>query len=221
MREKLGTVGLVLALTPGLASAQTTPAQPAPNQGQGQTAPAGSGGADGPKAPAYSGPQGSSYSDKKATGGGGAAPIHRVRVRKGAPVATLPGFEQLPDGGSRLFVDLTTQVPVEERRTASSVTYVLKGAQVTHYNNTNALVTVHFNTPVFRARLVPSGADLLFVIELRDPKAAPAYKMSAKGQGGILTVDFGKGEYVPTAQAAPLQDDNNNTNNTIDAKQPK
>ncbi len=220
MREKLGTVGLVLALTPGLASAQTTPAQPAPNQGQGQTAPAGAAAAEAPKTPAYAGPQGSSYSDKKPTGGSSTAPIHRVRVRKGAPVATLPGFEQLPDGGSRLFVDLTTQVPVEERRTAGSVTYVLKGAQVTHHNNTNALVTVHFNTPVFRARLVPSGADLLFVIELRDPKAAPAYKMSARGQGGILTVDFGKGDYVPQQQAAPLQDDNNGTN-TSDAKQPK
>jgi hypothetical protein len=205
MREKLGTVGLVLALTPGIASAQT----PAPQnvggaQPAGQTAPASSAAADAPKAPSYSGPNGYGYSDKKPTGGG--APVHRVRVRKGAPVATLPGFEQLPDGGSRLFVDLSTQVPVEERRTANSVTYVLKGAQVTHHNNTNALVTVHFNTPVYRARLVPSGSDLLFVIELRDPKAAPAYKMSAKGQGGILTVDFGKGEYVPQQ---PLQDDNN------------
>jgi len=176
-------------------------------------APAAAGSADAPKTPAYTGPQGSSYTDKRPTG---TSTAPRVRVRKGAPVATLPGFEQLPDGGSRLFVDLTTQVPVEERRTANSVTYVLKGAQVTHYNNTNALVTVHFNTPVYRARLVPSGSDLLFVVELRDPKAAPAYKMSAKGQGGILTVDFGKGDYVPTQ---PLSQDNGN--NTMDAKQPK
>lgn len=213
----------MLALTPGLASAQTqTPAPPPAGQpaaagqpaGQGGAAPAAS--ADAPKAPAYTGPQGSSYTDKRPTGG---APVHHVRVRKGAPVATLPGFEQLPDGGSRLFVDLTTQVPVEERRTASSVTYVLKGAQITHYNNTNALVTVHFNTPVYRARLVPSGSDLLFVVELRDPKATPAYKMSAKGQGGILTVDFGKGDYVPQQQAPLSQDDGNNS--TMDAKQPK
>ena len=93
-------------------------------------------------------------------------------------------------------MDLSTQVPVEERRAPGSVTYVLKGAQVTHYNNTNALVTVHFNTPVYRARLVPSGNDLLFVVDLRDPKAAPAMKISPKGQGAILTVDFGKGDYV-------------------------
>jgi hypothetical protein len=197
MREKLGTVGLVLALTPGIAAAQNaqTPAPPATTQGaQQQAAPAGSAATgDTPKAPSYSGPNGYGYSDKKATGN----VVHHVRVRKGAPVATLPGFEQLPDGGSRLFVDLSSQVPVEERRAPGSVTYVLKGAQVTHHNNTNALVTVHFNTPVYRARLVPSGSDLLFVVELRDPKAAPAFKMSAKGQGGILTVDFGKGEYVP------------------------
>jgi hypothetical protein len=218
MREKLGTVGLVLALTPGVASAQT-PQQPAapqaasqPAAGQGGAAPAGSAATDAPKAPAYTGPQGSSYTDKKAAG----APRVHVRVRKGAPVATLPGFEQLPDGGSRLFVDLTTQVPVEERRAPGSVTYVLKGAQVTHYNNTNALVTVHFNTPVYRARLVPSGNDLLFVVDLRDPKAAPAMKISPKGQGAILTVDFGRGDYV-----APQPQDGNEPAapvDTIDTK---
>ena len=126
-----------------------------------------------------------------------AAPApRRARVRAGAPVATLPGFEELAEGGSRLFVDLSAQVPVEERRAQGSVTYVLKGAQITHHNNTNALVTVHFNTPVSRARLVSSGNDVLFVVDLRDAKAQPQYKMSPKGQGGILTIDFASGDYL-------------------------
>ena len=211
MREKLGTaVGLVLALTPGLASAQTPPPpQSAPTTQSGGTVTPGQNNSPGPNAsadpnappappPGPASPSSYGYTDKSPRASGA---VHHVRIRKGAPTATLPGFEQLPDGGSRLFVDLTTQVPVEERRAPGSVTYVLKGAQVTHYNNTNALVTVHFNTPVYRARLVPSGNDLLFVVDLRDANAAPQFKMSAKGQGAILTVDFGGGNYIPADDA--------------------
>jgi hypothetical protein len=227
MRVKKGTLGLMmLALAPGLASAQT-PAQPqqpastaAPQAaGQapaGQAATGGSGAGGGtettgtqkklPTVPATG--YGFGGGSKGAAGAPAAAPVRRARFRAGAPVATLPGFEQLPDGGSRLFVELSAQVTVEERRAQGSITYVLKGAQIRHHNNTNALVTVHFDTPVFRARLVPSGEDLLFVIDLRDAKAQPAYKMSAKGQGGILTVDFGKGDYLPRdTPAAPEPQD--------------
>jgi hypothetical protein len=209
-------LGFVLALVPGLASAQTATAQPAPAAAPAaQTQPAGGGTQP---APSGGGTETPGTQQKQPTvpaggysfgGGGGpkkptaATGGIRIRRRAGAPIATLPGFEQLPDGGSRLFVDLSAQVQVEERRGASSITYVLKGAQITHRNNANALVTVHFNTPVFKARLVPSGDDLLFVIDLRDAKATAQYKMSAKGQGGILTVDFPKGDFLPRDQGPP------------------
>lgn len=125
------------------------------------------------------------------------APVRQVARHVAGPVATLPGFEMLPDGGSRLFVDLSQSVPVEERKAQGSVTYVLKGAHLEHRNNANALVTVHFNTPVWRAKLVPSGGDLLFVVEMRSQAAQGAMKMTP-GAGGAtrLTVDFAKGEYL-------------------------
>lgn len=125
------------------------------------------------------------------------APFRPVARRAAGPVATLPGFEMLPDGGSRLFVDLSQNVPVEERKAAGSVTYVLKGAHLEHRNNANALVTVHFNTPVWRAKLVPSGADLLFIVEMRGQGAQGAMKMNP-GASGVtrLTVDFAKGDYL-------------------------
>ena len=156
-----------------------------------------------------------------ATGGGGvtgygysdhpapqrAAP-HHLTVRSGTPhhttvshadgpVATLPGFEMLGDGGSRLFVELTQSVTVEERHTRGTLTYVLKGAHVTVHNNVNPLVTVHFNTPVSQARLVPSGHDLLFVIALR-AAATPTWKLNpAKEGSAVLDIDFPKGSYLP------------------------
>jgi hypothetical protein len=127
----------------------------------------------------------------------GTRPAHHPTVPTATgPVATLPGFEMLGEGGSRVFVELTQTVQVEERHAHGTLTYVLKGAHVTVHNNQNPLVTVHFNTPVTRARLVPAGHDLLFVIDLR-ANVAPVWKMNPGKEGSaVLNIDFPKGSYV-------------------------
>jgi hypothetical protein len=103
-----------------------------------------------------------------------------------APIATLPGFEALPDGGSR----------VEERRGANAITYVLKGAHVMKRNNTNPLVTLHMNTPVASARLVPAGSDLEFVVALR-AAGTPTWRVTQSNDGASrLEIDFPKGTFV-------------------------
>ncbi len=125
---------------------------------------------------------------------------HSAQATKVAgPIATLPGFETLGDGSTRVFVQLTQNVSVEERKAKGTLTYVLKGTHVTIHNNTNPLVTVHFNTPVSQARLRPAGNDLLLVIDLR-AATAPAWKMNAAKDGtAILQVDFPKGSFLPEA----------------------
>jgi hypothetical protein len=128
---------------------------------------------------------------------------HPVVPLAAGPVATLPGFEMLAEGGSRLFVELSQAVQVDERKARGSLTYVLHGAHVTVHNNTNPLVTVHFNTPVASARLVPAGHDLLFVVSLR-ADATPTWKINPGKEGSsILTVDFPKGSWVAGAQTQP------------------
>jgi hypothetical protein len=113
------------------------------------------------------------------------------------PVATLPGFEMLPDGGSRLFVEITRTVAVEEKRTPRVLTYVLKGAHVVLRNNENALVTLNFNTPVTRARLSPSRGDLLFSVDLR-ADASPSWQVVTDSDGtATLQIDFAKGSFLP------------------------
>lgn len=196
-------VFLVPALLPVVASAQgagpaqaPTPLPPPPGGG----APAGGGtdpGAEKPKPPAdaksTSNIGGVSFNDKPARR---VPTVRTQRVGRAGPLATFPGFEQLPDGGSRLFVHLTQTVPVEERRATGSVTYVLRGAHLRVNNDANALVTVHFNTPVFRARLFPQGNDLLFVLELRSA-AAPAFKLQAnQDKSATLQIDFAKGDFL-------------------------
>ena len=201
--RSLALAALFALLAPSVASAQG--AGPAP----GNAAPPPPGG--GAQRPAAGGPGGdappaASADDKRASSGnvGGVSfndkPTRRApqarAVRRSGPLATFPGFEALPDGGSRLFVQLNQAVPVEERRAAGSVTYVLKGAHLRVHNDSNALVTVHFNTPVFRARLTPQGNDLLFILELRSA-ATPTFKMTAnQDKTSTLQIDFAKGEFL-------------------------
>lgn len=140
------------------------------------------------------------YSDPPARKGRvGRAAVHH----KSGPVASFPGFVAPEGGGSRLSVRLSASVPVEEHAAAGSVTYVLKGARIAHWNDTNTLVTVHFNTPVMAARLVPKGGDLHLVVALR-AASTPTHKMTP-GAGGAVTfeVDFPKGDFLPPEAGAP------------------
>jgi hypothetical protein len=117
-------------------------------------------------------------------------------TRHAGPLATFPGFESLADGGSRLFVHLSQSVSVEERRAAGTVTYVLRGAHLRVRNDSNALVTVHFNTPVVRARLTPQGNDLLFILEMRSA-ASPTFTMQDnQDKTATLQIELPKGEFL-------------------------
>jgi hypothetical protein len=139
---------------------------------------------------------GYSYDDKPKRTAGAPAKARAVKKHAG-PVVNLPGFEQTPDGGSRVFVSLTSTVPVEEHKAQGAVTYVLKGAGVRVWNNTNALVTVHFNTPVSKARLVPHGNDAHLVIEMR-AASTPTWKMTeGQDKSAVLQIDFPKGDFAP------------------------
>jgi hypothetical protein len=143
---------------------------------------------------------------KRANPGRPRAP--RTTARKNSPDALLPGFEVEADGSTRFFVQLTQAVPFETKKARGSLTFVLKGAHVDRRNNTNPLVTVHFNTPVTSARLVPHGNDLWFVLDMR-ADASPAATMDTPAQGGSATlrIDFPKGNYGPPTAAPASPDD--------------
>ncbi len=208
-------LGLVTAEGTGLAQQTRTPdVMPPPSGASGPGDSAGAGTSSGSSGTGTSGTSGTSgttgkgaagyaYSDKPSAASAGSAPHTRYRAH--GPTVNMPGFEQTADGGTRLFVQLSQTVPVEERKAQGSVTYVLKGASPRVHNNTNALVTVHFNTPVSRARLVPHGTDLLFVVDLR-AAAIPVWKLNeGQDRSATLTIDFPKGEYLTAAGEPPAQ----------------
>lgn len=198
----LASFGLSVVL---LASSVASAADPAPSAKTGPApsspqAPAAKAVPDAP--PKKSGPSGYGYSDAKPRRGAGTA-VRSQHTSKTGANASFPAFSATEGGGSRIAVHLSAVVPVEEHKAAGSVTYILKGAHVRRGNDTNPLVTVHFNTPVLQARLVPHGADLHVVIDLRS-EATPTFKMSPATQGTTaeLEVAFPKGNYVTGDPAA-------------------
>jgi hypothetical protein len=190
----LSAIGLgVLAFELPSQAQPREPAPPTPEvlpvQGQDENTPAPDAEKKKPASPSAVG--GYAYSDKPAAGS-----VPHARFRRTGPVVNLPGFEQVEGGGSRLFVQLSQSVPVEEQRAEGTITYVLKGASPRVHNNTNELVTVHFNTPVVRARLVPHGQDLHFVVHLR-AAVTPTFKVEeAQDKSARLVIDFPQGEFL-------------------------
>ena len=234
---------MMVAATGGTAAfAQDAPA-PAPTPAATDTPappPAGSGAASpSPAGSASPEPAPSSLAKGALTGYGygarsysapssGSAPVRHRGLFAHHPneaVATFTGFEMLADGGSRLFVQLSKQVDVEqERAEARSVSpsrkakkghprasagvvswlkFVLKGTEVLNPMNEQALVTVHFNTPVVRARLVPAGKNLDLMVELRADVTPQMKVVPAKDNGSMLQVDFPQGSYLPGGAAEP------------------
>lgn len=207
VRARAAVIALLAGLVPAFAFAQAgpqPPPQPADTSGPAPAAPTDTGSAR-PVVPAT----GYGWSTTPAKRGG------RVRIRavrataKGAPIGTvIPGFETLADGSSRVFVQLPRQVAYAAKPAKGSITYILKGIHVDRRNNLNSLVTVHFNTPVSSAKLVPHGGDLWLVVNLR-ASAQPTVAMDATKDGGaMLRVEFPKGDYlgttvVPVTEPAP------------------
>ncbi len=108
------------------------------------------------------------------------------------PVATLPGFRFFRDGTSRVFVELSGKVKVEESAAKGLLTYHLAGVQVPERVNRMSLRTENFATPVGRVRLVQvdeTNADL--IIELRAQSASKT-KLRSGPRGTVLSVDFPK-----------------------------
>jgi hypothetical protein len=124
--------------------------------------------------------------------------------------ALMTGFETLADGSTRLFIELSKPVAYETKASGSTFTLILKEVRVDRRNNRNPMVTVHFNTPVTTARLVPHGRNLWLVIDLR-ANVQPAVTMAttdtaadtASSGGTTLRVGFPKGDYLQLPPGAP------------------
>ena len=123
-------------------------------------------------------------------------PRARVSRRDTRTVVTWPGF-QAEGQGSRIFIQTSRPVSVQESRGPSRIIYRLPNAVISTRNNRNPLVTAHFNTPVTQAYLRRAGRDVELVILLR-AEVQPNVS-NAPGDNGLqfVFIDFPGGNWLP------------------------
>lgn len=140
---------------------------------------------------------------------------------EGGVAVTFTGFDEQPDGTSRLYVKLSRAVDVEPVSSGTHLEYFLVGATIPIRNNKNPLITRHFGVQVMSARLVSEGPakekaktrkrtkakappqpdtgrlGVRLVIETREP-VKPRSRM-VKNQDGtaIFIVDFARPSKPP------------------------
>jgi hypothetical protein len=175
--------------SPPPATAAPAPAPPSAPAAAGAASPAGS--AEAKKGPP---PQTGGYSWTDKPRAQAKKRVARIKRDPNAPLASYPAFRMAPDGTSKVWVSVTRPVEVQVRRATGHVTFVLTGVQVGVRNNTNPLVTTHFNTPLERARLLPDRAGALLVLDLRET-AEPTHKVT-KGPYGMMVLEIA----LPKAQ---------------------
>jgi hypothetical protein len=127
----------------------------------------------------------------------------RVQQAKSASalLLTWPGFQMLPSGESRFFVQTNREVAIESRAGSGSFRVVLKGVKVPVRNNRSPLVTRFFNTPVNRARVERRGRDAVFVLELRAEAVPQVTTEPGKDGFFFVFVTFPAGQYLPAKPA--------------------
>jgi hypothetical protein len=117
---------------------------------------------------------GYTWSEKRSSGKSKSSPL-KVRVDPNRPLADSPNFEMRSDGTSVVTVSLSRptniiQQSVATKKKSNLRAYVLllKQAQVGVKNNTNPLITAHFQTPLERVTLRHDKQGAVLRLEFRE-----------------------------------------------------
>lgn len=111
----------------------------------------------------------------------------------GTPTATLPGFKMFEDGTSRVFLEVSADVPVSEAKTNNELllTYRFAGVRVPERVNRLPIPTTHFKTPVALVQVLQAGDAAELRITLRQ-NTEPKTRLKRSPGGTVLSVDFPK-----------------------------
>lgn len=116
------------------------------------------------------------------------------------PTATLPGFRMLSNGRSRVFLEVSGDVPMTEAHAPGKLRYRFAGVRVPERVNRMPLLTLHFPTPVARVQLNQVGADAVLVIELRGA-VNPEVRVERRDGAMVVSADFPRLEDMPAKAA--------------------
>jgi len=124
-----------------------------------------------------------------------------VKVAPGSTspaIVTWPGFQMRPDGGSRFFIQITSDVELETKMAQEQFILTLKQTRIASRNNRYALETRFFNTPVTRAQLEKKGKDTTMILSLREHVFPDVKKEVAPDGYHFIFIDFPAGNYLGT-----------------------
>lgn len=120
--------------------------------------------------------------------------VEELKGKKGTWV-TWPGFVMTGDGGSRIFLQTTKSLEYKQTAKGKKIILTFKNTKVHLWNNSNPLITSHFNTPVKKVYLKRKRKQVDMIIELKS-EAEPTIVQTEVGDGyHYLFVNFAKGQY--------------------------
>jgi hypothetical protein len=127
--------------------------------------------------------------------GSDVVPINIATPPGQVALVTWPGFQMLPDGGSRVFVQTSIEVKPELRQQGAHWAVFIPSVSLPQGNARLPLDTHFFNTPVKTTRIKPQEDGVLVVLELRG-KVQPKLNTEKAANGYFFTyVEFAPGEY--------------------------
>ncbi len=133
--------------------------------------------------------------------------VGRLTRRRGraarAAIVTWPGFQMLPGGGSRFFVQTSASVAASLSTSDGRVEIVFPNTAIHLGNSRRYLETTFFETPVVRAHLERRRNDMVLVMQMR-ANVVPQISNGAEGSFYFTYIDFAAGQYRP-AEQAPVQ----------------
>ncbi len=107
------------------------------------------------------------------------------------PTVTLPGFRMFEDGTSRVFMEVSADVPVSESKNHWQLSYRFAGVRVPERVNRLPIPTTHFKSPVSLVQVLQVGDDAELRITLRQD-TKPRTRLKRGNGGTVLSVDFPK-----------------------------
>lgn len=116
----------------------------------------------------------------------------------GAALVTWPGFQMLPDGGSRVFVQTSVEVTPELKRDGQSDNWQVLLAHVAlpPGNARRPLDTHFFNTPVTSIRTLARGQGVVVLLTMR-AKLKPIVRTERAQSGYFFTyLEFPAGNFL-------------------------
>jgi hypothetical protein len=114
----------------------------------------------------------------------------------GVALVTWPGFQMLPDGGSRVFVQTSIEVTPELKREGDNWQIILAGVALPPGNARRPLDTHYFNTPVKSVRTHAKGQTVAVILDMR-AKLKPNVRTERAANGYFFTyLDFPPGNFL-------------------------